>query len=126
MVGLDVTQRAMLTRAERDSLADDPSPEAVLVREVTRFIFEQRQLERVVLHDALAVAVAIEPGLVTTIERTVAVETRGEHTFGQTVVDLRSTVQGGSGSGHARVCMDVDVDRFKRVLFSEALGLNLG
>jgi inosine-uridine nucleoside N-ribohydrolase len=126
MVGLDVTQRAALTRAERDTLAGNPSPEAVLVHEVTRFIFEQRQLERVILHDALAVAVAIEPGLVTTIERNVAVETRGEHTLGQTVVDLRSTVQGGRGSGRTQVCMEVDVARFKTVLFSEALGLSLG
>ena len=126
MVGLDVTRRAELSRAERDALAGTTSAEAVLVREVTRFIFEERRLERVLLHDALAVAVAIEPGLVTTIERNVAVETRGEHTLGQTVVDPRTTVQGGSASGRTQVCLDVDAPRFKTLLLSEAFGLSLG
>src|SRR5205085_8908886 len=51
MVGLDVTSRVMLTRAERDALFDATSAEAVLVREVTRFIFDVRHLDRVIVHD---------------------------------------------------------------------------
>ena len=125
MVGLDVTQRAMLTRAEREALAGQTSPAAVLVYEATRFIFDERRLDRVILHDALAVGVAIDPSLVTTIERDVRVETKGEHTLGQTVVDLRTSVQGRPAGGTTKVCIDVDVARFKRLLYVDALGLSL-
>ena len=122
MVGLDVTSKVELTRAQREALRDQTAPEAVLVREVTRFIFETRGLNRVLLHDALAVAVTIDPDMVSTIDRAVHVETRGEHTLGQTVVDLRSQIQGGPARGPTRVCLDVDVPRFKSLFFG-SLGL---
>ena len=41
------------------------------------------------LHDPLAVAVALDPSLVTTVETEVVIETRGQYTLGQTVADLR-------------------------------------
>jgi inosine-uridine nucleoside N-ribohydrolase len=116
MVGLDVTRQVHFSRADRDRLADASSPEAVLLREVTRFLFDTRGLDSMLVHDALAVAVAVDPGLVTMLEREVRVETRGEHTLGQTVVDLRTRTQGGTDTGPTRVCMDVDVPRFRALL----------
>jgi purine nucleosidase len=121
MVGLDVTSRVRLTRADRDALEAGSSAEAALVREVTRRHFdEDGGLDSIVLHDPLAVAVALEPDLVTTIETSVDGETRGEHTLGQTVVELRP----GRARGATRVCLEVDVAR-ARALFFEALRLSL-
>jgi purine nucleosidase len=120
MVGLDVTNQVHLTRAERDALAGHTSPEAVLVREVTRHLYDLRQVDAMALHDPLAVAVAIQPDLVTTIEREVHVETRGEHTLGQTVVDLRPFAPAARPT-QTRVAMEVDVARF-RAFFDRTLG----
>ncbi|HTD75999.1 MAG TPA: nucleoside hydrolase [Chloroflexota bacterium] len=120
MVGLDVTNQVVLTRAERDALAERTTPEAVLVREVTRHLFDVRGVEAMALHDPLAVGVAVQPDLVTRIERDVAVETRGELTLGQTVVDLRSSAP--PPRRRTRVCEQVDAPRFK-ALFYETLGL---
>jgi inosine-uridine nucleoside N-ribohydrolase len=121
MVGLDVTNQAVLTRAERDALAQLTSPEVVLVGEVTRHLFEIRGAEAIALHDPLAVAVAIHPDLVTTVERAVQVETRGEHTLGQTVVDFRPHAPTAPPT-QTRVALEVDVPRF-RALFFSTLGL---
>jgi inosine-uridine nucleoside N-ribohydrolase len=119
MVGLDVTNRVTLTR---DMLAvSGDSAVAVLAREVTRHLFDVRGLDAMALHDPLAVAVAVQPDLVTTIHRDVAVETKGTHTRGQTVVDLRPNAAVPSRNTH--VCVDVDVARFQS-LFAATLGLN--
>ena len=120
MVGLDVTNQVVLTRAEREALAGSTSAEGVLVREVTRYLFEVRGVEAMALHDPLAVGVAVQPDLVTGVERDVDVETRGELTLGQTVVDLRASAP--PPRRHTRVCEQVDAARFK-ALFFETLRL---
>jgi inosine-uridine nucleoside N-ribohydrolase len=122
MVGLDVTNQVRLTRRERDALAESASPTAQLVREVTRHHFDAQALDAIALHDPLAVAVALDPSLVTSVETEVAIETRGEHTLGQTVVDLRSRRTPDPDSTPTRVCLEVDVAR-ARALFFSTLGL---
>jgi inosine-uridine nucleoside N-ribohydrolase len=64
--------------------------------------------------------VAVLPDLVTSVGRDVGVETRGELTLGQTVVDLRSSAP--APTRRTRVCEQVDAARFK-ALFYEALRL---
>src|SRR5919199_1502886 len=59
MVGLDVTNRVVLTRAERDRLSGSTAPEAALVYEVTRHLFDVRGVDSMALHDPLAVGVAV-------------------------------------------------------------------
>ena len=115
MVGLDVTNRVPLTRHEREAIARATSPEAVLVREVTRHLFDARGVDAMALHDPLAVGVVIQPELVTTLHREVRVETRGDLTFGQTVVDLRSNAN--AAGSNTRVCMKVDAEHFKTLFF---------
>jgi purine nucleosidase len=122
MVGLDVTNRVQLRRRDRDALAGVDTPEARLVRQVTRLHFDDRGLDGIALHDPLAVAVALDPSLVSVVETDVVVETQGEHTSGQTVVDLRSRR---SHEAPKRVCLDVDVERSRR-LFFDALRLSGG
>ena len=74
------------------------------------------------LHDPLAVAVALDPSLVTTLDTEVVVETHGQHTLGQTVADLRRRKQLAPNASLSRVCLDVDVPRARATFFS-ALGL---
>jgi inosine-uridine nucleoside N-ribohydrolase len=116
MVGLDVTEQVTLTRAERQTLTARTSPEAVLVREVTRHTFDVLGFPSMALHDPLAMAVAVQRDLVTTIHRDVSVETRGEHTLGETIVDLRSRAPKPRLNTH--VCTDVDVARAKDFFFT--------
>ena len=120
MVGLDVTNQVLFSRSERDALSANTSREAVLVREVSRHLFDVRGVDTMALHDPLAVGVAIEPDLVTTLQQEVRVETRGELTAGQTVVDLRPNAPPPVLPTH--VCTGVDAARFK-ALFFETLGL---
>jgi len=119
MVGLDVTNRVLLTRRDREALADVDSSEAVLVREVTRHHFDGLGLDSIALHDPLTVAVALDPSLVTVIETEALVETDGEHTRGQTVVDLRRNKRLSPLAVPAkRVCLDVDVERARDAFFT--------
>jgi len=76
----------------------------------------------VALHDPLAVAVALDPSLVTTVETEVVIETRGQYTLGQTVADLRGRKYAPREVSPTRVCIDVDVSRARKKFFS-ALGL---
>jgi purine nucleosidase len=110
------------TRADRASLTERTSTEGILLREVTRHIFDVRGFEEMALHDPLALLVAISPDLVTTLHRDVHVETVGTHTLGQTVVDLRRS--GAAPTRNTRVCMEVHVERAK-ALFFEALRTQL-
>ena len=117
LVGLDVTRQTLLTRDDLRELSGLESAEAVLVRETTRSLFERPGVQAVALHDPLAVAVALDPSLVTTVSGPVRVETRGELTRGQTIIDLRSPRQSATQVG-----MEVAADRFRRHFF-ETLGL---
>jgi len=120
MVGLDVTEQVKLTAAERQTLAAGSTPEAVLVREVTRHIFDARGAESMALHDPLALLVAVQPDLVTTLQKDVHVETQGEHTLGQTVVDVRRSAPPPRLNTH--VCMEVDAERAKALFTSTLFG----
>jgi hypothetical protein len=102
------------------ALAAQSSREAVLVHEVTRHPFERPDVTGMATHDPLAVAVALLPDLVTTLDRPVEIETQGQHTLGQTVVDFRPAQIAPLHT--TRVCVDVDPARFKKMLFS-SLGL---
>jgi purine nucleosidase/pyrimidine-specific ribonucleoside hydrolase len=61
------------------------------------------------VHDACAVALAIDPTLIRAVESFVAVETEGRWTRGATVVDLHGRL---GEAPNARVAMDLDEPRF--------------
>jgi inosine-uridine nucleoside N-ribohydrolase len=115
MVGLDVTMKVVLSREHRESLHSD-SREAILVREVTRHLFDIRGVESMALHDPLALLIAIEPDLVKTIHTDVHVEAEGKYTLGQTVVDWRSSAP--APKLNTQVCVDVDVERARAMFFT--------
>jgi inosine-uridine nucleoside N-ribohydrolase len=61
------------------------------------------------VHDACAVALAIDPRLVRSVDAFVAIETQGRWTRGATVVDLHERL---GREPNARVAMELDVARF--------------
>src|SRR6185503_14967806 len=67
MVGLDVTRQVVITADEVNQLAADQTREALLVKEVTRDLFITNGRAAMELHDPLAVGVALDPSLVTTL-----------------------------------------------------------
>lgn len=103
-IGLDVTQRTKLSRStwEAADRTASGSPAARLLGRVCRQAFLDRGLESIYLHDPLAVAVALDPSLVTTE----AVEVH---------VQLRDGEEGRTRTGAAgpvRVARGVDAGRF--------------
>jgi inosine-uridine nucleoside N-ribohydrolase len=122
MVGLDVTNKVVLRADEVRRLENESSTEAVLSREVTRYLFAQRAMESMALHDPLAVGVALDHSLVTVASGPVHVETRGDSTRGQTVFDLRPWIV--QPPSNTQVALHVDAERFREMFF-ETLGLQV-
>jgi inosine-uridine nucleoside N-ribohydrolase len=121
-VGLDVTMdpSAMFSEREYAELKGAGTREAELACGLLRPLLER--FGRVPLHDPMAVAALLEPSLFRVRRCRVRVETRGELTRGQTVVDRRRWVlPGEEWVGHeVRVCEGVDGEGFLR-LFLERL-----
>ena len=129
LVPLDVTRWVRLRWAlVRDALHGDRSPLARALRHVTRRLASGDH--GMPLHNPLAMALAIDPGLVRTRALPVRVETRGTHTRGMSVADRRSIRKsrrtGGSAARGAPtlvdVAFDVDCERMLGLLAERALG----
>jgi purine nucleosidase len=116
-VGLDVTRRTVLTEADLQNLAETVA-NTPRGRALTRFLIDaaahyfelmdsRGRPRALVMHDPLAVAVALDPSLVVTRALPVDVETRGELTRGQTLADFRGA------TGRIGVALKVDAARFR-------------
>ena len=91
MIGLDVTHRALMTRAHAERLraaGRTGRMVAELFDFFHRFHQETYGFDGSPIHDAVALAHAFRPGIVETLERHVAVECDSELCRGRTVVDL--------------------------------------
>jgi purine nucleosidase len=96
-LGLDVTEQAKMTPEHLDRLAHrsgDPEGRVVgFVRDALRFYFEFHSrydgFYGAFIHDALAVAVALDPSLARSEPLAVEVELGGRLTAGETVTDWR-------------------------------------
>jgi inosine-uridine nucleoside N-ribohydrolase len=123
MIGLDVTHKALFTRAHAERLRE-AGRAGRFVAELSDFFqrFHERSygFEGSPIHDAMAVAHVIDPTLVTARTVNVAVETSSEHCDGRTVVDLRGTT---GRPENADVGVDVDADRFLELLVSRIASL---
>ena len=123
MIGLDVTHKALFTRAHAERLRD-AGRAGRFVAELSDFFqrFHERSygFEGSPIHDAMAVAHVLDPTLVTARKVNVAVERSSELCDGRTVVDLRG-VTGRPENAHVGV--DVDADRFLELLVSRIASL---
>jgi purine nucleosidase len=116
-VGLDVTRQTVLTEADLQTLAEavantprGPALTRFLIDAAAHYfeLMDTRGRPRaLVMHDPLAVAVALDPSLVVTRALPVDVETRGELTRGQTLADFRGP------AGRIGVALEVDATRFR-------------
>ena len=123
MIGLDVTHKALFTRAHAERLRE-AGRAGRFVAELSDFFqrFHERSygFEGSPIHDAMAVAHVIDPTLVTTRTANVAVETSSELCDGRTVVDLRGVTR---RPENADVGVDVDAERFLDLLVSRIASL---
>jgi inosine-uridine nucleoside N-ribohydrolase len=124
MVGLDVTDRAVLTAEHADSLRRAGGV-ATAVAEMLDFYgsFYREVYDHggCPVHDAVAVAHVIRPGLVETVARHVAVELGSGLCRGRTVVDMRRRRAAPEPTAH--VAVDVDVDGFRELLLGRLRSL---
>jgi inosine-uridine nucleoside N-ribohydrolase len=112
MVGLEVTHRALLTSDHAEALRATGRIGAFvadLVEFFKRYHQETYGWDGAPIHDAVAVAEVIRPGLVTTRLRNVEIETVSELCRGRTVVDLWNRTD---RKPNVRVGVGIDAEGF--------------
>jgi pyrimidine-specific ribonucleoside hydrolase len=123
MIGLDVTHRALFTRAHAEELRG-AGRAGRFAAELSDFFlgFHERsyRFDGSPIHDAMAVGRVIDPTLVTTRRVNVAVETQSEFCDGRTVVDVRGVT---GREPNADVGVDVDAARFLDLLVARLASL---
>ena len=138
MVGLEVGDKALFTQKYLDELAKTHGPINDFIVAVLKHLVNlsaQFGSPGTPMYDPSAVAVAVDASLVTTRDMHVDVETRGEFTRGETVGNRHLTVEHNVLHGdhyviegvdkvepNAKVCVDVDADRFLQLFVSRIGG----
>ena len=122
MHGLDVTHQALVTPARLEAIRQIGTPLSGTVVELLDFynVYDQTRRGRVgaPLHDPCAIAYLLNPELFGGRSCHVAIETRGEHTLGRTVVDWSGRTP---HPPNALVINEIDADGFFSLL-TERLG----
>jgi inosine-uridine nucleoside N-ribohydrolase len=126
MVGLDVTHRALVLPEHGERLRG-AGPVGEVVAELLEFYgrFHRRiyDFPGSPVHDAVAVAHVIRPGLLETFERNVEIELESHLCRGRTVVDLwRRTDR----PANARIAVEIDADGFLELLLERLARYPLG
>lgn len=91
MVGIDVTHKALMTAAHTERLREAGDAGRMVAELVDFFIGYHRRtygMEGAPIHDAVAVAQVLRPGIVETLHRHVDVDCESRLCRGRTVVDL--------------------------------------
>ncbi len=115
-VGLDVTDKTMLSQERIDKLRDSGTVAGVHISRITRHYVDRYSVRtgrrECAMHDALALAIAADPTLVRSAPKVrVDVELNGTHTRGMTVGDFRTWRDSGDDA-NATVVLEVDSERF--------------
>lgn len=138
MVGLDVGDKTLLTKKHLEQLGQTHGPINDFIYKVASFLIDlsaKYDSPGTPMYDPLAVGVAIDATLVTAPAMHVDVETRGEFTRGETVAIRRGFVERNVLHGdryviegldkaapNAKVCTEVDADRFLQMFVSRIRG----
>jgi pyrimidine-specific ribonucleoside hydrolase len=138
MVGLEVGDKALVTHKYLDQLGQTHGQINDFIYSVLKFLVDLSGTFGVPgapMYDPSAVAVAVDSTLVKVEEMHVDVETRGEFTRGETVGNRhgqteRNVVHGDryviegvdKVTPNAKVCVDVDADRFLQLFVSRIRG----
>jgi len=138
MVGLEVGDKALLTQKYLDQIGQTHGPINDFMYAVVKHLVDLSTkfgAAGTPMYDPSAVAVAIDASLVTTKDMHVDVETRGEFTRGETVANRHNAIERNVLRGdhyviegmefvkpNAKVCVDVDADRFLQLFVSRIKG----
>jgi inosine-uridine nucleoside N-ribohydrolase len=117
MVGLDVTNRAVLTAEHAVRLRETGAVGAAVAAMLDFYLgFYLAAYDHggAPIHDAVAVAHVLHPGLLKTLERHVEIDHGPGLCRGRTVVDMRRRTV--LPEPNARVAVDVDVEGFRKLL----------
>lgn len=91
MAGLDVTQKAYVTREENEVLRAQGNKASVFAAELidyfSQYHYEVEGFPGCTLHDPTVIAALVYPEIFESVRCNVDVETKGELTYGMTVVD---------------------------------------
>lgn len=138
MVGLDVGDKTLLSQSYLDQLGSTHGPVNDFIYQVAKFLVKLSATfgsPGTPMYDPLAVGVAIDSTLVKAQEMHVEVETRGQFTRGETVANRHGYVERNVLHGdryviegidqvspNAKVCVEVDAERFLRLFVSRIQG----
>lgn len=138
MVGLDVGDKTLLGKKHIEQLAETHGPINDFIYQVATYLVNlsaQFNSPGTPMYDPLAVGVAIDATLVKAPAMHVDVETRGEFTRGETVANRRGVIERNVLHGdryviegldkvepNAKVCVEVDADRFLQLFVSRIRG----
>ena len=139
MVGLDVTRRAMLREEDIQRMESSSKPEGRAAGKIARASMNRvRQTSATggpAMHDSLAVGTFINPAVVTLQDLFVEIETAGTFTAGETIGYRKAPMRGSPPMANApvatpskefkpnaRVALDVDVERFLKLLVDRIAG----
>jgi inosine-uridine nucleoside N-ribohydrolase len=116
MIGLDVTHKALMSVAHAERIRASGRV-GRLVAELYDFFLEYHRrtygTEGAPIHDAVAVAQVLRPGIVETLHRHVDVDCESQLCRGRTVVDLWGRT---GNEPNAEVGVDIDADGFLELL----------
>jgi inosine-uridine nucleoside N-ribohydrolase len=138
MVGLDVGDKTLFSKKYLDQLGQTHGPVNDFIYAVGKYLVElsaQFGSPGSPMYDPLAVGVAIDATLVKAPAMHVDVETRGEFTRGETVANRHGMIERNVLHGdhyviegidkiapNAKVCVDVEADRFLQLFVSRIRG----
>src|SRR5919198_1326206 len=121
LVPLDVTRQVRLTRDFLQHAGQGSTTRLMsAVHDLTRQALRSQD-EGMAMHDPLAVAVAIDPSLVTCTSLPVCAETRGPHTLGMTVADRRPSACWRGDMPRLEVALEVDTPRVLKLFATRVL-----
>jgi len=127
MVGLDVTNKAIFSFEDIDKLEKLNGKVSKVVASLLRFFARANHeifgFNGAPLHDALAVSYVIDETVLNTKFVHVDIETRGEFTRGQTVVDVYGVTR---KAPNVEVAFDLDLKKFKELTFKAIKELDRG
>ncbi len=138
MVGSDVGERTLMTRHHLNQIQATHTPESDFIAKLGDFYLtrsEKSGYTGAAMYDPLAVAVVIDPTLVTLKSMHVDVETKGEFTRGETVANRMGYDENNVLHGdhyeidglvalkpNAQVCVASNSDRFMQLFVSRITG----
>lgn len=138
MIGSDVGERTLITRAHLAQLQAPHGPESDFIFKLAEFYLtrsEKSGYSGAAMYDPLAVATVIDPSLVTLKDMHVDVEIKGEFTRGETVANRMGSNENNVLHGdhyeiegvvelkpNARVCLASDAERVLQLFINRIKG----